>query len=106
MSNQHIALGRTFLTSSVDQLCSADKTFAAFVTECLDRHEQGDWRDLDPSDREANRRAIADGDARVLSTYPVVSRNREPRSAGRPESHLWVITDPGPTTTVLWPSDC
>jgi len=58
------------------------------------RHNRGDWGDLDASDIEANRRAIAHN-LRVLSAYQLPTGAR-----------VWVITEADrSSTTLLLPTE-
>ncbi len=52
------------------------------------RHRRGDWGDLKPDDREANERALADGD-RILSAYEVEGER------------VWVITEADRSSTCV-----
>lgn len=46
--------------------------FGINLDRLLRRHQCGDWGDICPEDREANDRAIANGEA-ILSQYPVTT---------------------------------
>ena len=60
----------------------------------IQRHQAGDWGDLDEHDRAANERALAEG-TRLLSVY---------RSAAG--TTFWLITEADRSvTTVLLPED-
>lgn len=78
---------------------------AAWLTECLQRHDADDWGVLDDHDRAANAAAATDG-GRVLSRYPVPDWLSDPTM---PDDAVWIITDdtadPRGVVTVLWPSD-
>lgn len=78
---------------------------AAWLTECLQRHQADDWGDLDDPDRAANAAAITAG-GRVLSRYPVPELLTDLPTC---DDAVWIITDdtadPRGVVTVLWPSD-
>jgi hypothetical protein len=65
----------------------------------LDKHQHGDWGEVDEQDKEANDRALVDG-SRILSAYRTLKNVR-----------LWVITeavgDDGrrSSSTILLPSE-
>jgi len=102
-------LGRTFVTRGVNYAMMAEdhgEQFTAFVRECLDRHQTGDWGDLCEEDKEMNYNCVDEG-GRMLSCYDI------PKcciSAIRPSSwtdeKVWVITEwDRSETTVLYPSE-
>jgi hypothetical protein len=63
-------------------------------TEYLRRHLSGDWGDISEDDRNANARAIVDGD-RLFSSYKVSD-----------DLTLWIITEADRSaTTLLLPDD-
>ncbi len=106
MTEINLELGRTVVTGGVDRTMGTDPGFAQFVANCLTRHQRGDWGDIEPADAEMNRDALTNQSGRLMSTYPLPEPTRVTTNFGpQTETHLWVITDPGPTTTVLWPSE-
>jgi hypothetical protein len=75
--------------SALDQLTQDD------ILLGIQRHQAGDWGDVDDHDRAANDRALIEG-TRILSVY---------HSAGGIK--FWLITEAGRrSTTVLLPADC
>ena len=59
----------------------------------VDRHRKGDWGNLCDEDREANARALADGD-RLLSVYDT------------PKGRVWILTEADRShTTLLLPEE-
>jgi len=81
-----VDLGRPLATpGAVEALRSRFHAPAAFLL----RHKHGDWGDLDPEDRAANRRALVLG-GRLLSVYPLDAGQR-----------LWVITESDRSATTL-----
>ena len=77
----------------------------AWLAECLSRHDNGDWGDLDPEDRAANQLSLRRHEGRLFSRFVVP----DPRAADTDEDAVWIITDdldgPDTATTILWPSD-
>ena len=64
------------------------------VLRGIQRHQAGDWGDVDDEDREANNRALTDG-TRLFSVYHTAS-----------EVKFWIITEADRSvTTVLMPED-
>jgi hypothetical protein len=60
----------------------------------IQRHQSGDWGDLDEHDREANNRALTEG-TRLLSAYRASNGVK-----------FWIITEADRSvTTVLLPED-
>jgi hypothetical protein len=60
----------------------------------IQRHQAGDWGDVDEHDRQANDRALVEG-TRILSVYQATNGIK-----------FWIITDAGHlVTTVLLPED-
>jgi len=82
-------LGETVITANAHAvLTSAD------VQAALDRHQRGDWGELEPADRVANERALING-SRILSAY--ISGHGV---------KFWLITEADrSSTTVLLPED-
>ena len=61
----------------------------------LDRHQRGDWGDLDAHDRAVNRQALLAGE-RLLSSYLLPESNEK----------IWIITEADRSvTTLLLPSE-
>lgn len=66
------------------------------VCACVERHNAGDWGDVEPSDRRANDRDLRDG-GRLLSAYQL--------GEGR-DRRLWVLTEADRShTTAMLPSE-
>ena len=84
-------LGVTVMTAAVQATIDP-----AFVQECLQRHAQGDWGTVDPSDAKMN-------DAGLDSEHP----DRLHSVYEAPEGgKLWIITEIDRSiTTVLLPED-
>lgn len=64
------------------------------ILRALQRHQAGDWGDVDNDDREANNRALAES-TRLFSVYHSTTRVK-----------FWVITEADRSvTTILMPED-
>lgn len=60
----------------------------------IERHQAGDWSEMDPEDQQANELAVRDG-SRVFSRYTLPGGER-----------IWIITEADrASTTVLLPSE-
>jgi hypothetical protein len=83
-------LGKIVSTpSALDQLTQADILLA------IQRHQAGDWGEVDEHDRAANDRALVEG-TRILSAYQSANGTK-----------FWLITEADRShTTVLLPADC
>lgn len=77
----------------------------AWLSECLARHDNSDWGDLDQEDRAANQLALRRQEGRLFSRYAVP----DSFATETDEDAVWIITDdldhPDTATTILWPSD-
>lgn len=86
--------GKVVVTRGVNDFMADDEKFAALVFESLRRHLTGDWGELDDEDKEANERALLDGE-RLFSAY---------KTPGMPP--IWIITEwDRSTTTILLPDE-
>jgi len=82
-------LGRICSTPNALEELSQPDIFTA-----LQRHQAGDWGDVDDHDRQANDRALQDG-SRLFSVYHSANRVK-----------FWIITEADRRlTTVLLPKD-
>ncbi len=94
MSARHVPvaifrLGRVVATPGVLARLSPDE-----ILRAIQRHQAGDWGDLDEHDRCANESALSDG-GRILSVYVGLNGTR-----------FYVITESDRSvTTVLLPSE-
>jgi len=65
----------------------------ALIDLVIQRHQHGDWGDLDAHDKEANDRAVTEGD-RILSAYELEG------------IRFWIITEADRSvTTILLPDE-
>ena len=92
MSNSQILLfhlGRICATpNALAALCQSE------IFTSLQRHQAGDWGDVDDHDRQANDAALQDG-SRLFSVYHSANQVK-----------FWIITESDRSvTTVLLPSD-
>ena len=89
MTAREVALGRTVITRSAQSSLSEIDIEVALM-----RHEHGDWGIVDDHDREANERALENGD-RLLSVFRSEAGDK-----------FYVITEwDRSVTTVLLPED-
>jgi hypothetical protein len=59
----------------------------------IQRHQSGDWGDLDDEDRQTNDQALVNG-ARIFSVYRAANGTR-----------FWIITEADRRTCILLPED-
>ena len=90
-----IELGQIVATPGAIQALHEADAGMGLATHLLYRHSHGDWGDLDKEDCEANDRAAALGDERILSAYNLDGGGR-----------LWIITEwDRSSTTILLPEE-
>lgn len=103
-------LGQVVGTATIDHWAQHDDLAVRaarriWMGECLQRHADGDFGDIDGEDWEANTNATLKADPqRVLSAYlfPVPEWNDERASNDR----IWIITEyDRSATTILFPRD-
>ena len=94
------------MTAHIAHWVDEHPTVMAWIVDCLARHDNGDWGDLDPDDQAANNYALRHYEGRVLSRYTIPT---ELASETADDDAIWIITDDlddtDTTTTILWPSD-
>ena len=91
--------GSLFMTSTVFGATCEHRPFASFISQCITRHQSGDWGDCCPDDAALNDAALQDG-SRVFSVYII------PAGLYTLESKVWIITESSREyTTVLFPSE-
>ena len=61
--------GSIYVTDGVNEKLLEDAEFSFFVSHSLERHQIGDWGDLDEEDKEMNNRALRHSDDRLFSKY-------------------------------------
>ena len=89
-------LGELVWTKGVNEKIASDTHFAKFVLECLHRHADCDWGEIDCEDKQANNEALKNGE-RLFSAYIHI---------GDESSKVWIITESDrATTTVLFPDE-
>ena len=85
-------LGRVLITPGAKQ--AMDEAGISFAS-LLSRHAAGDWGELDEEDKAANDSALASGEDRILSSYPLLTNEK-----------IWIITEADRSaTTALLPSE-
>ena len=89
-----VTLGQTVMTAGVAEYCNSNLEASFQMLECLQRHRRGDWGDVCAEDKQANDRALKNGDERILSAYEICG------------TKIWIITEwDRSVTTVLFPSE-
>lgn len=95
------------LTAHVAHWADGDTARIVWLLECLQRHNAGDWGDIDLADALTNDRLLDIGEGPLRSCYPVPD---ELVDSAECDDAVWVITDDladsDPLTIILWPSDC
>lgn len=90
-----IDLGQVVATPGALEALRAADAGLELAQHLLARHASGDWGDLDQEDREANDRAAALGEERILSAYDLDGGGR-----------IWIITEwDRSVTTLLLPEE-
>ena len=83
-------LGKIVKTTGVAENCNYEDLF-----ECVKRHSDCDWGDLDEDDKMLNDSAVVDG-GRILSAYEI----------GENKVKIWIITEADRSyTTILLPEE-
>jgi hypothetical protein len=91
-SNRLFSPGQVVMTLGVSELVQQGRVNP---NSFLRRHLNGDWGDLDDSDRRQNNAALKSGEDRLFSSYRVT-----------PDLTLWIITEGDRSvTTLLLPSE-
>ena len=90
------SLGRIVWTRGVNDRVAVDTPFAKYVLDCLKRHANCDWGEIDDEDKQRNNEALENGE-RLFSAY----MNR-----GDQNSKVWIITEADRSvTTILFPGE-
>ena len=91
-------IGQLVMTQGVAQAVNGNDDFARFSATCMKRHISGDWGELSDEDRDANNRALVEGN-RLFSSYKLPSLMN-----GRDK--IWIITEADrAVTTILFPDE-
>lgn len=89
-------LGQLVVTRGIEKLIieeECDNTQE--IAQCIVRHRQGDWGNLDEDDKMLNDNAVVDG-GRILSAYEI----------GENKVKIWIITEADRSyTTILLPEE-
>ncbi len=87
--NTQVAIGSLYITANAHN--QLDKQS---ITDCLRKHIDGDWGDLDKQDKESNNLALQTGE-RILSAYHDTKGKK-----------FYIITEADRSiTTILLPND-
>jgi hypothetical protein len=102
-----VGIAHFVVTGAVCQALDNDEMTTAFFDECMNRHQSGDWGEVDEDGKQVNEAALEFGD-RLMSVYPLPQR-----IAGN--DYLWVMSYGGlitdgehrlfARTEVMFPSD-
>lgn len=84
-------LGKVYATQGA---LEALRDAATEPASLLNRHQRGDWGDLDTEDRAVNRKALL-FDERLLSSYLLPETGEK----------VWIITEADRSTTLLLPQE-
>ena len=85
------------MTRGVAKVAAANKEFKTFITECLERFQDGDWGDLSDNDKELNNQAVKDNSDMIMGNY---------NYPGDIDLRIYIITDAGgKVTTILFPEE-
>ena len=86
-------LGTLLATAGVADFIGDDIPRNIALRECVVRHSEGDWGDVDPEDWETNNQALVYG-SRLLSAYIIDGQK------------IWIITEADrSSTTIRFPSE-
>jgi predicted transcriptional regulator len=89
-----INVGQILASKGVAELARANKKFAAFIKESLDRHRKGDWGEMSDEVRQLNNINLGIN-TRLFSSY---------ESKGFPE--IWITTEPDRSfSTIMFPDE-
>ena len=92
LSASRFPTGHLVATAGVDTLVREGRLIPA---PYLRRHVNGDWGDVDDSERRQNDAALASGEGRLFSVYRIA-----------PDLNLWIITEADRSvTTMLLPGE-
>lgn len=84
-------LGRVVITTAALDFCERNQ--GVDIVRLLERHQKGDWGDMDRDDKKANDRAVQRG-TRIISGYVFEGEK------------IWIITEADRSSTcILLPED-
>ena len=97
--NAVFSTGQIVATRGVYDLACENSDFAQFIQKSLNRHDKGDWGDVDEEDKQTNDQALKQG-TRLLSAY---NDDRFPKNG---VATIWIITEVDRSaTTILFPDE-
>lgn len=87
-------LGQVVSTSSIAHLMQESRDFATQINKVFHRYQQGDWGELDASDKKLNDDAVESGNDRILAKYETI------------RGDIYIITEwDRSATTILFTSE-
>ena len=90
-------VGKFYMTDCVSQKAANNWEFLKFISDCLERHMNGDWGDMDAEDKTANDRTLIRGNDQLFSVY---------KPANHPNWRIWIVTEADrSSTTILFPGE-
>jgi hypothetical protein len=93
MNTMKFPLGKIFMTPGVAALIDKDAGLMLRIAKLLERHQSGDWGEVDEEDKLANDLSVKAG-YRILSAYQVMNQR------------VWFITQADrSSTTILLPRE-
>lgn len=92
-------IGELHLTDGIFEIAVKDNGFSKFVQQCMNRHFNGDWGNMDECEKWNNNIAIMPEQprSRIFSRFYYPADN---------SLHIWIITEPDrSSTTVMLPQE-
>ncbi len=87
------------MSRGVTDLIANNVDFAKYSLNCLRRHINGDWGEMDEEDKDDNNQALKQG-LRLFSSYT------DPRFPKNGVATIWIITEADrSSTTLLFPNE-
>lgn len=97
MSESKFETGRLVMTNGIAVKCAEDDAFTQWSMQCLERHKQGDWGDMEEEDKQINETALTTPLGRLHSAYT------------HPDNialKIWIITEwDRSASTILFPDE-
>ncbi len=96
-------LGQLVMTSTLHHYQQRYPALEQFCLESLGRHQRCDWGSCSAQDQYSNQLALEGDCGRILSVYPLPMHLKG--LAYLPDDRIWILTYPGHSTTLLFPSE-